>query len=54
MSMYDYEYYRMRDPQPAWMRNERYEYCEPFESTSLLEKIGLRRLPLVQFLISLF
>ena len=57
MSMYglvDYEYYMMRDPQPTWVRSERYEYCEPFERTSLLERSGLKKLPFVQFLISLF
>ncbi len=54
MSMYGFEYYRMEDPQPAWMRNERYEYCEPFESAPLFERTGFMRLPFIQFLISLF
>ncbi len=49
MSMHmidNYKYLTMQDPKPAWMRNERYEYCESYVSGAMTKKARRRRIPL--------
>ncbi len=35
--------YTQADPQPSWMKAERYEYCEKYFRDNNAEKNGLRK-----------
>lgn len=55
MSLFEFTPYRyMEEAVPEWARLERYEYCEPYEKTSMLARSGSRRPAVIQFLLSLF
>lgn len=56
MSMHtidNYKYFTMQDPQPAWMKNERYEYCDSFISGSMTEKVRRRRIPFLSSIMTM-
>ncbi len=54
MSMSEVNYYKyyMKEATPAWMKSERYEYCEPFRSGMLNMKPVRKKKSFIHTLLS--
>lgn len=54
MSMSEVNYYKyyMKNSTPAWMKSERYEYCEPFHAGMLSMKPVKKKKSFIQTLLA--
>ncbi len=54
MMMDDHRCFLVKEKEPLWMREERYNYCDPYFEGLLFEKAPRRRRPQIHSILSRF